>query len=128
MPRSQRVAQDFATRWERGMYYGGWLSGSSIDYSHVIGEGFPYVVRDVYGTTVLPENCGPYAPEPFYGFKPHLVSDILAAADANQVVRDGIATFYYHPFEGLDALKQIVEGFQQRGLTFVDPSSVAANG
>jgi len=124
----QAVAQDFATRWERGMYYGGWLSGSSIDYSHVIGEGFPYVVRDVYGTTVLPENCGPYAPEPFYGFKPHTVADILAAADANQVVRDGIATFYYHPFEGLDALKQVVEGFQQRGLTFVDPSQVAANG
>jgi uncharacterized protein YdaL len=122
------VAQRFGVRWERGMYYGGWLTGSTIDYSHVIGEGFPFVVRDVYGTTVLPENCGPYAPEPFYGFKPHLVSDILAAADANQVVRDGIATFYYHPFEGLDALKQIVQGFQQRGLTFVAPSSVAANG
>jgi uncharacterized protein YdaL len=124
----QAVAQNFGTRWERGMYYGGWLTNSAINYSHVIGEGYPYVVRDVYGTTVLPENCGPYAPEPFYGFKPHLISDILAAADANQVVRNGIATFYFHPFEGLDALKQIVEGFQQRGLTFVDPSSVAANG
>jgi uncharacterized protein YdaL len=122
------VAQRFETRWERGMYYGGWLAGSSIDYSHAIGEGFPYVVRDVYGKTVLPENCGPYAPEQFYGFKAHSVTDILAAADANQVVRDGIATFYYHPFEGLDALKLIVQGFQARGLTFVDPAQVAANG
>jgi uncharacterized protein YdaL len=121
----QAVAQRFGTRWERGMYYGGFLSGGQIDYSHVIGEGFPYVVRDVYGTTVLPENCGPYAPEAFYGFKPHTVADILAAADAQLVVRDGVAGFYYHPFEGLDALKQIVAGFQARGLTFVQPTQLA---
>jgi hypothetical protein len=110
------------------MYYGGVLSGGAVDYGHVIGQGFPYVVRDVYGTIVLPENCGPYAPEPFYGFKPHLVSDILAAADAQMVVRDGIATFYYHPFEGLDALKQIVQGFKDRGLSFVAPTQVVATG
>jgi len=121
----QAVAQRFGTRWERGMYYGGYLTGAQIDYSHVIGEGFPYVVRDVYGTTVLPENCGPYAPEAFYGFRPHTVADILAAADAQLVVRDGVAGFYYHPFEGLDALKQIVAGFNARGLTFVQPTQLA---
>jgi uncharacterized protein YdaL len=121
----QAVAQAFSTRWERGMYYGGYLTGGQIDYSHVIGEGFPYVVRDVYGSTVLPENCGPYAPEAFYGFKPHTVDDILAAADAQMVVRDGVAGFYYHPFEGLDALKQIIAGFKARGLTFVQPTQLA---
>ena len=115
----------FGVRWERGMYYGGYLTGQPIDYSHVIGEGFPYVVRDVYGSTVLPENCGPYAPEQFYGFKPHTIADILAAADANQVVRNGIAAFYFHPFEGLDALQQIVQGFRDRGLQFVDPATLA---
>jgi hypothetical protein len=91
----------------------------------VIGEGFPYVVRDVYGTTVIPENCGPYAPEAFYGFKPHGVDDILAAADAQMVVRDGIAGFYYHPFEGLDTLKTIIAGFKARGLTFTSPTQLA---
>ena len=121
----QAVGLAFGARWERGMYYGGWLKGGQIDYSHVIGEGFPYVVRDVYGTTVLPENCGPYAPEAFYGFKPHTVDDILAAADAQMVVRDGVAAFYYHPFEGLDALKQIVAGFKARGLTFQQPNQLA---
>ena len=125
VPDYTAVGQVFGTRWERGMYYGGYLSGGSIDYSHVIGESFPYVVRDVYGTTVLPENCGAYAPEPFYQFPPHTVADILAAADANQVVRNGVATFYYHPFEGLDALQQIVQGFRDRGLTFVAPTSLA---
>jgi uncharacterized protein YdaL len=64
----QTVGLAFGARWERGMYYGGYLTGGQIDYAHVIGEGFPYVVRDVYGTTVLPENCGAYAPEAFYGF------------------------------------------------------------
>jgi uncharacterized protein YdaL len=125
VPDYAAAGQYFTTRWERGMYYGGYLSGGQIDYSHVIGQSFPYVVRDVYGTTVLPENCGPYAPEAFYQFPPHTIADILAAADANQVVRNGIAAFYYHPFEGLSALQQIVQGFRDRGLTFVSPTSVA---
>jgi uncharacterized protein YdaL len=121
----QTVALNFSTRWERGLYYGGYLSGGAIDYGHAIGQTFPYVVRDVYGTTVLPENAGPYAPEEFYIFKPHLVGDIMAAADANAVVRDGIAAFYYHPFEGLDALQQIVAGLKARGWTFASPTQAA---
>lgn len=125
VPDYEAAAQYFGVRWERGMYYGGYLTGGSIDYSHVIGQSFPYVVRDMYGMTVLPENCGAYAPEPFYQFPPHTVADILAAADANQVVRNGIAAFYYHPFEGLAPLQQIVQGFRDRGLTFVPPDSVA---
>jgi uncharacterized protein YdaL len=121
----QTVAMAFPARWERGMYYGGYLTGGQIDYSHVIGEGFPYLVRDVYGSIVLPENCGAYAPEAFYGFRPHGVADILAAADAQMVVRDGVAGFYYHPFEGLEPLKQIVAGFKARGLTFISPTQYA---
>jgi uncharacterized protein YdaL len=124
----QAVASQFATRWERSMYYGGVLTGGTIDYSHVIGQAFPYVVRDAYGTVVLPENCGPYAPEPFYQFPPHTVTDILAAATAQSVVRDGIAAFYYHPFEGVAPLQQIIDGLRAQGWTFVSPTSVAANG
>ena len=124
----QAVASTFNTRWERGVYFGGYLSGGTIDHSHLIGEMFPYVVRDVYGTTVLPENSGAYAPEPFYQFKPHTVDDILAAARAQLSVRDGIASFYYHPFEGLAALQQIVDGFRALGYTFADPATVATNG
>ena len=124
----QAVAQQFSTRWEGSMYYGGFLSGGIIDYSHVIGQRLPYVVRDVYGTTVLPENAGPYAPQSFYIFKPHTVADILSAADAESAVRDGFASFYYHPFEGVAALQQIVTGLKARGWTFVSPTTVAATG
>lgn len=128
VPDYQAAASLFPTRWERGLYYGGVLGGGQVDYSHVIGQMFPYVVRDVYGTTVLPENAGAYAPEPFYQFPPHTVADILAAAKAELAVRDGIATFYYHPFEGVAPLQQIVEGLRALGYTFVSPTSVVANG
>lgn len=124
----QAVAQRFATRWERPLYFGGVLSGGQVDYSHVIGQTFPYVVSDLYGTTVLPENLGDYAPEPFFNFPPHTVADVLAAAAANMVVRDGFASFFYHPFEGVAALQQIVDGLRAQGWTFVSPAQAAAAG
>lgn len=128
VPDYEAAAAMFPYRWERAMYYGGVLSGGPVDYSHVIGQAFPYVVRDVYGSVVLPENLGPYAPEPFYQFKPHTVDDILAAARAELSVRDGIATFYYHPFEGVAPLQQIVQGLEALGYTFVSPTTVETNG
>jgi uncharacterized protein YdaL len=124
----QVVAKNFTTRWERGIYYGGFLSGGTIDYAHLMGQGFPYLVRDVYGTVVLPENAGAYAPEEFYQFKPHLISDILAAAKAQLVIRDNVGAFYYHPFEGLPALQEIVKGFRDLGYTFVSPTTVMTQG
>lgn len=128
VPDYQAAASLFNYRWERALYYGGYLSGGTIDYSHAIGQMFPYVVRDVYGSVVLPENLGPYAPEAFYQFKPHTVADILAAAKAELSVRDGIATFYYHPFEGVAPLQQIVDGLKALGYTFVNPTTVMNNG
>jgi uncharacterized protein YdaL len=128
VPGYQAVAQRFSTRWERGLYWGGALSGGTIDYSHVIGQTFPYVVHDIYGTTVLPENLGDYSPEVFYQFQPHTVTDILAAGTANLAVRDGFASFFYHPFEGVDSLKQIIDGLRAQGWTFTSPAQVAVNG
>jgi uncharacterized protein YdaL len=124
----QAVAQRFNTRWERALYYGGLLTGGDLDASHVIGEAFPYVVRDVYGDVVLPENLGDYAPDAWEIFPAHTVSDILASGRAELAIRDGVAGFFYHAFEGVDPLKQIVDGMRAQGWTFVDPVQVAANG
>jgi hypothetical protein len=33
--------------------------------SWTIGQFFPYTVRDVYGSTIIPENIGHIEPEPF---------------------------------------------------------------
>jgi uncharacterized protein YdaL len=119
------TAQRFGTRWERTLYFGGTLSGGTLNYGRVIGQMFPFVVRDVYGTVVLPENVGNYEPEPFYTYPVHTVADILSAADANEAVRDGFASVYYHAFNGVAPLAEIVSGLQARGWTFVDPADVA---
>lgn len=120
----QTVSSMFTKRWERGIYYAGLLSGLPIDHSRSIGQFFPYVVRDVYGSNVLPENIGNFEPEPFYQYPTHTVEDILAAARANLVVRDGFASFYYHNDFGLASMKRIVEGLQDLGYSFADPRAL----
>jgi uncharacterized protein YdaL len=118
------IGQRFATRWERSLYFGGVLSGGTVDHSHVAGQFFPYVVRDVYGAKVLPENLGSIEPEPFYIFPTRLPAQLIDAARRNLVVRDGFASFYFHPFFSLDYLKQTVEGIRAAGYTFADPASL----
>jgi uncharacterized protein YdaL/fibronectin type 3 domain-containing protein len=110
----------FPARWERALYFSGVLSGGAVDASHFLGMYYPYVARDVYGGTVLPENSGSYETDAPL----HLVPDILAAARANLAVRDGIAGMFYHPFQGLTPLKQIVTGVKALGYTYVSPASV----
>jgi uncharacterized protein YdaL len=124
----QVVAQQFQVRWERTLYFGGFLSGGTIDYQHVIGQMDPYVVRDAYGSVVLPENLGNYEPEAFHQFPVHVTADILAAAKAESVVRDGVAGVYFHPFLGVAPLQEIVTGLRAQGWTFASPTQVAVTG
>ena len=53
--------------------------------------------------------------------------DLVRAAQANLVVRDGFAAFYFHPFLDLEYLKQTVEGIQAAGYRFVNRLAVAAS-
>jgi uncharacterized protein YdaL len=114
----------FATRWERALYFSGVMRGGTVDYSRPIGQRFPFVVRDVYGSAVLPENIGSYEPEAFHQFPIHPVADILNGADKNKVVRDGFASFYYHPFWGPAPLAQALDGLTARGWKFVSPAGL----
>jgi uncharacterized protein YdaL len=118
------AARRFAARWERSLYFGGVLSGGPVRYRSVEGQFFPYVVRDVYGSKVLPENLGAIAPDTWHTFKAREPRDLVRAARANLVVRDGFAAFYFHPFLDLDYLKQTVEGIEAAGYTFVDPETL----
>jgi uncharacterized protein YdaL len=119
------VSTRFSTRWERTLYFSGVLRGGAVDHSRFIGQMLPYAVRDVYGTTVLPENLGSYEAEWFFIFPPRSPDEILADASRNLVVRDGFASFYFHPFYPVSVLRQIVNGIKQRGYTFVSPTAVA---
>lgn len=124
-PRAYRAAAHrFSTRWERATYFAGLLSGKPIDYEHSSGQFFPYVVRDVYGTKVLPENLGSIAPNAWHSYKSRRPEDLIRAAKANLVVRDGFAAFYFHTFLDLDLLKETVEGIEALGYKFVDPRSL----
>lgn len=109
----------FSTRYDRGLYFPGLLTGGTIDPSKLDGQFFPYSVRDVYGTAVIPENIGNIEPLPFNNHPARLPADLIANAKANLAVRDGTASFFYHPYLGTDYLKQTVTGIQGLGYTFV---------
>jgi uncharacterized protein YdaL len=120
----REVAKVFAARYERSLYFRGVLSGGPVDHTRMVGQLFPYVVRDVYGTKVLPENVGNVEPEDWFQYKKRLPEQIVADARRNLVVRDGFASFYFHPFFNISYLKQTVEGIQAAGYTFVSPTSL----
>jgi hypothetical protein len=40
------------------------------------------------------------------------------------VVRDGFASFYFHPFFDLSMLRETVDGIRALGYTFVSPASL----
>ncbi|HEX3765821.1 MAG TPA: polysaccharide deacetylase family protein [Kofleriaceae bacterium] len=114
----------FTSRWERALYFPGVLRGTAPDYSQLFGQLFPYAVRDVYGTRVLPEDLGNIEIEPFEGSPPRLPIDIINAGDKNLVVRDGVAGFFFHPFLDIQYLKDTIDGLRALGYTFVSPTSL----
>ncbi|GHJ26211.1 hypothetical protein TPA0910_06440 [Streptomyces hygroscopicus subsp. sporocinereus] len=117
-------AQNFAARMERPLYFSGTLSGAETDSSRYLGQFFPYPVTDVYGTKVIPENLGSYEPEAHNNNPPRLAADLINNAKANLAVRDGFASFYYHPYQAVEPLQETVEGILALGYTFVSPESL----
>ncbi|WNF00481.1 polysaccharide deacetylase family protein [Streptomyces luomodiensis] len=117
-------AQNFAARMERPLYFSGTLSGAETDTSRYLGQFFPYPVTDVYGTKVIPENLGAYEPEGQNNNPPRLAADLINNAKANLAVRDGFASFYYHPYQAVEPLQETVEGILALGYTFVSPESL----
>jgi uncharacterized protein YdaL len=118
------IKNNFAARLERSLFFKGQLSGGPVDHSRLIGQFFPYPVTDVYGGKVLPENLGNYEPEAYNNHPPRFPADIIRAARYNLAVRDGFASFFYHPYFPVAPLQETVQGIKALGYTFVDPASV----
>ena len=74
---------------------------------------FPYPVIDHWGRQVVPEDLG-YMPED----KPD-PKVIVERARNTRVVRDGVASFYFHPFLKASLLDQAVQGISALGYQFV---------
>ncbi|GGJ83135.1 hypothetical protein GCM10010123_10960 [Pilimelia anulata] len=118
-PTNYRTVQaEFGRRYERSLYAPGVLSGRP-DFTRPVGQFFPYPVRDVYGSVVVPENIGNIEPGAYNHHPVRLPADLIASAERNLVVRDGVASFFYHPFLGVDHLAATVSGIKALGYTFV---------
>ncbi|MFC4067031.1 DUF2334 domain-containing protein [Actinoplanes subglobosus] len=114
----------FGKRYDRGLYFPGVLTGAKYDYPRQFGQFFPYTVRDVYGSVVVPENIGNVEPDAYNGHPPRLPADLVASAERNLVIRDGVASLFYHGYLGTDYLKQLVPGIIKAGYTFVSAETM----
>lgn len=121
---SLTISRGFDVAYHRGLYFGGTLRGGVPNYQHVIGQFFPYTVRDIYGWKIIPENLGNFEPVAMNHHPERLVGDLVHTAVVNRVVRDGVASFFYHPYYGLPTLTEIVEGILGAGYTFVGPEEM----
>jgi uncharacterized protein YdaL len=121
---SKAIAERFATVYQRETYWPGVLGGGPVNYAESINLFFPYPVEDVYGWRVLPENLGNYIPVGYNGNASRSASAIVESARLNRVVRDGFASFFFHPMYEVGILREIVEGIKAEGYTFVSAASL----
>lgn len=121
---ARAIRGKFGTVYHRGLYFSGGLGLNAENLTHMIGLYYPYTVTDIYGFKVLPENLGNYEPEAYNNHPPRLAADLVATAKKNLVVRDGVASFFFHPYYPLSELKAIVQGVKALGYTFVAPSAM----
>lgn len=118
---SREIAERVPFAYQRENYFGGLLTGASIDYQHTIALTFPFTVHDLYGWTVIPENIGNYVPVGYNNHGTTSPAELRRAAQMHRVVRDSVASFFFHPTYELSILRQIVEGIRAAGYTFVSP-------
>jgi uncharacterized protein YdaL len=136
---ARTAPQLFTTTYQRVVYYTAdkpnfWASVAK-DFS--VGQYYPYVIRkDYYGQYVLPENLGNIEydistidPTSNYNYT---ADDLITNAKYAKAVRDGFASFFFHPFwlepnlgtPGFEDFKKTVEGITALGYTWVAPSTL----
>jgi uncharacterized protein YdaL len=114
----QAISPLVQARYERAMYFSGVLNGGPIDPNRYASQYFPYPVRDVYGAPVIPETLGNVQTQQYNQHEARMPAEMLDSARRQLVVRDGTASFFYHPFLGLTYLPQLIDGIQRLGYTF----------
>jgi uncharacterized protein YdaL len=128
----QVVHEMFGVRYDQGTYFAGQCSSgvcSTAITPAPVGpfqQYFPYPVRDVYGSIVIPENLENIS----IGYNhnpPRSAQDLIDAAQAMTVVRDGVASTFFHPYLPVSELEALVTGIEQRGFRFVTPYDVLAD-
>ena len=118
------MAEVYEYRYERSHYFPGQLSNDEAPYMRPMDQFFPYTVNDIYGSKVIPENLGNITEEEQNN---HAVRDpafIVKGAKANLAVRESTASFFYHPFLGVEQLEETVNGIEDLGYTFVSATDL----
>ena len=121
---SKAIQMILPSAYHRGLFFAGDLGINPPDFKKSIGLFYPFTVTDVYGWKIMPENLGNYEPEAYNNHPPRLPADLIASAKNNLVIRDGVASFFFHPYYPLDQLKLIVKGVKATGYTFVSAAAM----
>lgn len=94
---------------------------------------FPYTIyRDHYGQYIWPENLG-FVPMPGSDWGYDTPPDISETVRKARVVRDGWASFFWHPHlaateGGLRKLEELLDEIRTQGFTFVSLKELKASG
>jgi uncharacterized protein YdaL len=136
---SKAVPQLFNTTYQRAVYFTAdkpnFFAPAGKDYA--VGQIFPYVIKkDYYGQRVLPENLGNIEYDisdidPTSNFN-YTWQDITTNAQFALAVRDGFASFFFHPFwlepslgvPGFEDFKKTMNGITGLGFTWVAPTGI----
>ena len=83
---------------------------------YIFEQSTPFVIRDSYGSLVVPENLGYVADTSDHTSGPNTRKDLLSGAESLLTVRDSVASFFYHPFLGSAKLVGLVRELKSDGL------------
>jgi uncharacterized protein YdaL len=129
------VPSKFATTYQRVVYYTADNPNfnASIGKDFAVGQIFPYMIeKDYYGQRIIPENIGNMEyngdGDPVSNVE-YTWQDLHINAQYALVVRDGFASFFFHPFllnaigpQALQDFKNVVEGITALGYVWTSPS------
>ena len=142
------IAEVFGTVYERSVYYTAEqpaLQAVGAQRDFAVSQFFPYVIaRDYYGRRVIPENLGNIQYDARAmdtgSVSTYTWEDLkLNAEIVKAVVRNGFASFFFHPLllgtvtqsdgtvsqgDGLGDLGRIVNTITDLGFTWTDPQSL----
>lgn len=136
---SKAATQRFPKTYQRVVYFTADTPNfnAPVNKDFALGQVFPYVIhRDYYGQLVLPESLGNIEydishidPTSNYNYT---AQDILTNAQYVKTVRDGFASFFFHPFwlepelgtPGFADFQTVITGINNLGFTWTVPSAL----
>ena len=136
------TVQQFRTTYQRAVYYTSDSNRMNLDPADpnrdfAVGQFFPYIIEsDYYGQRVLPENLGNIEYDISYIDPTSTVvytwQDLLLNAQYARIIRDGFASFFFHPFwleqalhlPGFQDFQNVIQGITGLGFQWVDPSQL----